>query len=202
MAQTINVNTTPSQFMASLYYSQGDIGRVFEIALASSDGESIPSGATVEMVATKPSGFGFTVTGTLTGNVASFTTTETMTNEWGRFPAEIRITSGDDIIGTANFYLVGEKNPHPDDTVDGDASTIIPQLTLLVERIEAAAEIVDEQVALVTGMTAEATTLPAGSDATASYSDGVLTFGIPKGRDATLAGLSVVDGALNITYNE
>ena len=41
--------------------------------------------------------------------------------------------------------------------------------------------IVHDEVAEVTGMSAEATTLPSGSDATASYSDGVLTFGIPRG---------------------
>lgn len=41
--------------------------------------------------------------------------------------------------------------------------------------------IVRDEVAEVTGMSAEATTLPSGSDATASYSDGVLTFGIPRG---------------------
>lgn len=41
--------------------------------------------------------------------------------------------------------------------------------------------IVRDEVAEVTGMSAEATTLPAGSDATASYSDGVLSFGIPRG---------------------
>ena len=42
-------------------------------------------------------------------------------------------------------------------------------------------EIVHDEVEQVTGMTAEAETLPAGSDATASYSDGVLSFGIPRG---------------------
>ena len=41
--------------------------------------------------------------------------------------------------------------------------------------------IVRDEVAEVTGMSAEATTLAAGSDATASYSDGVLLFGIPRG---------------------
>ena len=41
--------------------------------------------------------------------------------------------------------------------------------------------IVHTEVEKVTGMTAEAETLPEGSDATASYDNGVLTFGIPKG---------------------
>lgn len=34
---------------------------------------------------------------------------------------------------------------------------------------------------VILGMTAEATTLPSGSEATASYSGGVMSFGIPKG---------------------
>ena len=42
-------------------------------------------------------------------------------------------------------------------------------------------DIVKADVAEVTGMSAEAVTLPAGSNATASYSDGMLSFGIPKG---------------------
>ena len=41
--------------------------------------------------------------------------------------------------------------------------------------------IVHTEVEKVTGMTAEAETLPEGSEATASYDNGVLTFGIPKG---------------------
>lgn len=41
--------------------------------------------------------------------------------------------------------------------------------------------IVRLDVAEVTGMSAEAVTLPAGSNATASYSDGVLSLGIPRG---------------------
>jgi len=41
--------------------------------------------------------------------------------------------------------------------------------------------IVHTEVEKVTGMTAEAETLPEGSDATASYDNGVLTLGIPKG---------------------
>lgn len=190
MAQKININTTPNQFMPTLYYSQGDIGRVWELALVSSDGYEIPSGATVEMVATKPSGFGFTVSGTLTNNVASFTTTETMTNEWGRFPAEIRITSSGTVIGTANFYLNGERDPHPEGTTDGDAGTIIPYLTVLVERIEAAADSIHQ-------LTVSATTLSPNTPATATYDDETnnIAFGIPRGAQLT----ATDDGNGNIT---
>lgn len=140
MAQTINVDSKSALFMPTLYYSQGDVGRTFEIVVSSSDGFTIPSGATCQMVATKPSGLGFTVAGTVSGNKVTFTTTAVMTDEWGRFPAELRITSGNTVIGTANFYMEGERNPHPDGTTDGSQETLIPELTLLVERAENAAQ--------------------------------------------------------------
>ena len=154
MSQTINLDTTPGLFMPTLHYSQGDIGRVFVINLESSDGFVIPAGATIKMVATKPSGLGFTVSGSLSGTVATFVTTETMTNEYGRFPAEIRIEKDGDVIGTANFILNGEKNPHPDNTTDGDAEELVNTITALVERVEAAvakAEVLEESEAWAVG---------------------------------------------------
>lgn len=59
----------------------------------------------------------------------------------------------------------------------------------------------------ILGMSAEATTLPAGSNATANYYNGVMTFGIPRGEkgedggisDVRLNGNSVVtDGVANL----
>ena len=174
--QTINVDLTPRLFMPTIYYSQGDIGREIKINIKSSDGTQIPSGATVKMQATKQSGLGFSVSGTLSDGVATFVTTETMTNEWGRVPAELVLESTGVRIGTANFYWEGEKNPHPDGTTDGDAETLIPTLTLLVERVEAAAESIHD-------LTVEATTLAYDQNATATYDDETnkITFGIPRG---------------------
>lgn len=63
-----------------------------------------------------------------------------------------------------------------DAKVEGDETESITP-----SQFEQFIEIVHDEVEQVTGMTAEAETLPAGSDATASYSDGVLSFGIPQG---------------------
>jgi len=148
MAQTINVNMTPNLFQPALYWSQGDIGREVRINLVSNDGDSIPSGATVTMQATKPSGLGFTCAGTLADNVATFETTDVMTDEYGRYPAEIKVVSGGDTIFSANFIIVSEKNTHPEGTTDGSAETLIPELTLLIERAENAAQTaVDDAIA-------------------------------------------------------
>lgn len=144
MAQVINVDMTPGYTMPFLHFSQGDIGREFKVNIVSRDGSSVPVGATISMKATKPSGFGFDVDAdSFADGVATFTTIETMTNEAGIFLAEIVIEYNGDVIGTSNFYMKGEVNPHPDWTVDGDAETFIPELTILVERIEAAAETVE-----------------------------------------------------------
>ena len=175
MSQTIDVNMTPGLFMPTIYYSQGDIGREFKINITTSDGTAIPAGATVKMQATKPSGLGFSVSGTLSGNVATFVTTETMTNEAGRVPAELVLEANGDRIGTANFYWQGEKDPHPQGTVDGDLDDVLPKY-----------------------MTVTVTTLPAGSNATYYYNPATnnATFGIPRGADGSLA-----SGVLASTYS-
>ena len=172
--QNINVNIVPDNFPQTIRYSQGDIGRQFKINVADFD---IPVGATVKIQATKPSGFGFSVAGVVSDNSVTFTTTEEMTDEAGRFQAELQITAGGDVIGTANFLMIGERNPHPEGTTDGSQGTIIPELTLLVERVEkAASDVLDMEVV--------ATTLPAGSQATYSYDEDLnkATFGIPEGQ--------------------
>ena len=172
--QNLNVNITPDNYPQSLYYSQNDVGREFKINITDF---TIPTGATVKIQATKPSGFGFSVAGTVSGNSVTFETTAEMTDEAGRFPAELVVTSGTDVIGTANFLMVGEMNPHPEGTIDGQQETIIPELTLLVERVEAAASsVLDMQVV--------AQTLPAGSQASYSYDEDLnkATFGIPEGQ--------------------
>lgn len=174
--QTINVDFTPGLFQPALYYVQGDVGRVFNLNLMGLD---IPSGASVTLEATKPSGFGFVVEAdSVVDGVATFTTTETMTAEWGRFPAGVHISSGSIEVGYASFLMVGQKKTHDDGTIDGDAETIIPELTLLVERVEAAADSIHN-------LSVTATTLPAGSDATASFDDetDTLSLGIPRGAD-------------------
>lgn len=153
--QTINVDFTPGLFQPALYYVQGDVGRVFNLNLMGLD---IPSGASVTLEATKPSGFGFVVEAdSVVDGVATFTTTETMTAEWGRFPAGVHISSGSIEVGYASFLMVGQKKTHDEGTIDGDAETIIPELTLLVERVETAVakeEILHEAEAWAVGQRA------------------------------------------------
>ena len=192
MAQTKNVNMTPNDTLPRLHLSQYDVGR--ELSFSLCDGAvtySVPTGATVKLMGTKPSGFGFVETCTVSGSTASISTTSDMTDEWGAVACELVVEKSGIRLGSTNLLLVIEKSPHPEGTTDGSQETVIPTLTLLVERVEAAAS-------SVLDMEVVAETLPAGSDATYSYDEetNTATFGIPRGVDGTLA-----SGVLASTYS-
>ena len=184
------LNIRPDFNPPTLAISQGDIGRIISVFLYDKchEGYDIPAGASVELVGIKPSGLGFTVTGTWTESTATFVTTEEMSDEAGGFLCEVRIKSGQNVIGSSNAWLYVEQNPHPDGTTDGTGPEIISEITLLVReaetasenalgyatRAEAAAVRAETAEAKITDVVAEAETLPPGSDATANYIDGIL----------------------------
>ena len=138
MHQATNVHIVPSYGQrGDLHFSQYDVGRTATINLyAVNEAYTIPVGATVKIQATKPSGLGFDVACTFSGSVVTVVSTETMTEEAGRFPCELRITKDSDVIGTANFMFVVEASPHPDGTVDGDAEEIVNEIKALVLQSE------------------------------------------------------------------
>lgn len=106
--------------------SQYDVGRAITVNLFDGyEPYAPPTGATTVIHGTKPSGLGFTVTGTINGTVAVFTTTAEMTAESGYMDAEIQITAGGAIIGMANFIFYVEKSPHPTGTVDGTTADVV-----------------------------------------------------------------------------
>lgn len=140
MAQYKNIDIIPDSTVNRIYLSQGDVGRtlifyLFENALS----WSVPASSTIKCQGTKPSGFGFSVNCTYSGNTVTCVTTDEMTDEYGQIEAELVITSSDEsqIFGTSNFILDIEKNPHPSSTEDGGADTAIA-LTARVEALETA----------------------------------------------------------------
>lgn len=142
MAQQIRLNMTPGSMPAHVHVSQSDNGRVLTFILEEGkDAYEIPEGSIVKFVGTKPSGLGFQLLAEYGGNIAKVTVEDTMTNERGEFEAELRITDGNDgRIGSANVIVVSEKDPHPDNTTDGDAEPLINELTQLLEAIGEKAE--------------------------------------------------------------
>lgn len=196
MAQTINVDMTPGLFTPTIHYSQGDIGTQFAVDLRSRFGDTLPDSPTITIQATKPSGFGFIVSATsITDGLVIFTTVAEMTDEAGRFPAELKVVKNDVTFYTANFWMVGEATTHPDGTTDGQAGSAIPILTLLVERIEAAADSIHN-------LSVEAETLAYNEDATATYDGDTnkITFGIPRGGEMAVTDPDS-DGNIVITFS-
>lgn len=148
----IKVNINPgASYTAIAPASQYDVGRelIFTIYDGSS-AASLPSGAQVTMVGTKPSGLGFTTQGTISGNQVTVVTNATMTEEAGHIPAELRFSYNGNNIGTANFIFAVEGSPHTNDTTDGDAETAKDMMTRAEEAVteaESAAQTAAAQAA-------------------------------------------------------
>ena len=124
--QTVTINLVPGLSTPPVVnVKQGDIGR--PIAFRVMDGTGLMTaiaGATAKIEGTKPSGLGFSVTGTISGNMVTLDTTEAMTQEAGRIPAEISFTKTGLVLGTANFILAVERDPHPENVIDGTYETM------------------------------------------------------------------------------
>lgn len=121
--QRIKLSTVPGVVNAGINLSQYDVGREIAFDLYDYNGPyTVGSTDLITMRATKPSGFSFDVTATTaSSNTVIFEVTDTMSAEFGSFPAELRITNGGDILGTANFLWNVEQGPKQDGTVDGNA---------------------------------------------------------------------------------
>lgn len=178
MIQTKTVDITPMKItLPVIEMSQYDLGRQVIVHMKDGSDWFDLTGYTAKLQGTKPSGFGYTVDGVVDGHDITFASNYDMTSEAGFIPSEVRLTKGGVSLGSLNVILHVEKTPHDVTTTDGSPETIIPEMTELVERAEAAAEVLLDCSAI-------ATTLPAGSNATASYDvdNGVFTFGIPRGN--------------------
>lgn len=147
--QNYTINIRPGWGISQVVkVSQGDVGR--PLAFTIMDGQdaiTLSSTATVTITGTKPSGLGFTQDCTLSGNTASIDTVATMTQEAGSVPAELIVTDGSTVIGTANFVMYVEPAAHPEGTTDGDAETardLMTRAQAAVEQAEAEADRAEE----------------------------------------------------------
>ncbi len=137
MTQIKNVNIVPDGNIIRVHVSQNDIGRQLQFNLYDGALAYTPTaGSTVKIQGTKPSGYGFSETCTWDGNVVTVDTTEGMTQECGYIPCELEITLNDDVLGTSNFILAVEKNPHPSSVTDGTVATAM-QIEARMDALEA-----------------------------------------------------------------
>ena len=77
----------------------------------------IPMGSGVTVQGTKDDGTGFQYEATYDGNVVTWTVQNQMTVFSGVVPCEIKIVLGDQVLGTANFFLAVEPTALRDDTI-------------------------------------------------------------------------------------
>lgn len=117
------------------------------------------------------------ITGSADGNVAAVTLTGPCYAVPGRFQLVVKVSAGDAV--SAVFYGDGSVSVSQTDALV-DEEHIVPSLEELLRKIEEMEHLAQE-AGKVVGMTAQATTLAPGSAATASYADGVLKLGIPRG---------------------
>lgn len=123
MAQSLNVSMVPGSQAGAVHASQYDTNRALEFVLFDELGYyEIPAGASVKIMGTKPSGYGFTVECTYSGHTVSMVTTPAMTNEAGNIPVELRVTADMQLLGSANFIFAVEKSPHTEGTIDDDVT--------------------------------------------------------------------------------
>lgn len=178
-----NINMTPDFQPQTIAISQNDVGREIPIALTDKHRQpyTIPQNAVVKIQGTKPSGLGFSVTGTADGSTVTFVVTEGMSDEAGMMLCEIVIELEGVRIGSANAVLYVEINPHPDDITDDTAEHLVDTITALVEEADEAADRAEAALSQFTDLTVTVETLPSGSEASADYEDGVLHFHIPSG---------------------
>ena len=180
--QTEKVNIEPKSYLPVFRISQNDVGRTLKAHLVSDEGTiTIPAGATVTMAGIKPSGLGYTVTGTFEGSDVTFETNATMTDEAGQIESEIRIVDGETLIGTTNVVLNVEPNPHPDDTTDGQREPLVNEITALLNQITAQADRTEEYSSKVLNMTVSA---HESEEPTVTKTEGEvvnLDFGLPRG---------------------
>ena len=181
--QTEKVNIEPKSYLPVFRISQNDVGRTLKAHLVSDEGTiTIPTSATVTMAGIKPSGLGYTVTGTFDGSDVSFETTAVMTDEAGQIESEIRIVDGETLIGTTNVVLNVEPNPHPDDVTDGQREPLVNEITALLNQITAQADRVEEYSSKVLNMTVSA---HESQEPTVTKTEGEvvnLDFGLPRGE--------------------
>ena len=141
--QTYNLNLIPNGVPVIVKASQYDkTARTIKFTIY--DGDTlftIPAGADVYVQGTKPDLTGYQYSCTVNGSVVSFDIEQQMTVCAGRHFAEIRITKGGEILGTANFEFFIERSALSDDTVISE--TDLPKLEFIFDNWDSKMDKVD-----------------------------------------------------------
>lgn len=151
---------------------------------------AVLTGCTATAYMIRADGYRPFVTCTITGNIVKAALNESFYATPGRYHLFVRLTGEDGETRHTLLWLNGWVNR------EGAEGTIDPEETLptLDELLAQVAKIEDavEKAETVANMTAVAESLPAGSQPTAVYKDGVLTLGIPQSDGSGCNGVGIV----------
>lgn len=110
---SLSPNTPPLRIPVAQNDSQSRT-LIFRLT-APSGAPNLPDGAIVTMDGTKPDGKSFSHTGTLQNDRATVTLTRQMCAVAGEVPCQLTITHGDEILGSARFFLMVQEAAIPTD---------------------------------------------------------------------------------------
>lgn len=110
---SLSPNTPPLRIPVAQNDSQSRT-LIFRLT-APSGAPNLPDGAIVTMDGTKPDGKSFSHTGTLANDLATVTLTRQMCAVAGEVACQLTITHGDEILGSARFFLMVQEAAIPTD---------------------------------------------------------------------------------------
>lgn len=158
-------------------FTQDSQAHTFRVACVRAGSAENLANAAVRGYFLRADGVTVPMEGVCSGHVASVTLSPACYAVPGRFQLVIRVSLGD--AASTVFFGDGAVTASMSDALLDD-ERIIPSLDELLRQIDAM-EAATAAANRVAGMTVRASTLPPGSAATASYADGVLSLGLPRG---------------------
>lgn len=125
--QAQNLNIRPGvQAQTVVHLSQGDYGNTLEFFLYNGSNVQIADGLSVSVHGTRSDGVGFgpySVTTFANSNRVAFNVRAVMTAKAGAVLAELTLSNGNSVIGTANFAMLVETGTFPEGPIyDNDIS--------------------------------------------------------------------------------
>jgi len=190
--QTVKLNLIPGSVLPVVNVSQYDENRQFALQVYEGATAYSLSGKSVQIRGTKPDGNGFAYDATdgvvsVSGSTVTISTTQQMTAVGGQTMAELRITSGDTILGTINFVLMVEPSALSDDTPisETDIPVIERQFQEALEEAQEAAETATTQAGIATTKAGEAATSATNAGNSATTASSAATTATTKAGEAS-----------------
>lgn len=155
ITQTYKLDMVPGGMPPIIHVSQYDAGSrdlAFELYSGAMPWK-VPSGATVTIDGTKPDRKAFSVTATASGATVTATVTQQMTAAAGRAECQLTVTSGSNVLGSANFILDVERAAVAENA-DMSATDISSVETAKTQAIDAMQKAQAAQAAAETAKTA------------------------------------------------